>query len=315
MRRGTVALLGLPILLTLAACAQAGPTDGRTAPPEHRWEHFDQRAAEVAESWRRAAASSAWRTGYVPLVDATVLVGEPGFDGDTKQAFLNGWFRDQVALPTTTPAPGTIRFPDGSLDVPLISAAEAYRQLDRGDPPPCAARPARPQSPGSGPDGATSGPATSACIPLTVTSVKLGSVAVRTSRGEATVPAWLFTVEEITVPVARLAVASTAVAPVPSAPEPSRGPAPDLVPAQSLSAADGRNLAYQLGVGACDTDITPLVAQFDDVVVIAGGVTRSTGVCTLQLVLKPVTATLDAPLGGRPVLDALTGQPLLRTGG
>ncbi|MEH1014207.1 hypothetical protein V6U90_13980 [Micromonospora sp. CPCC 206060] len=318
MRRRT-ALLGLPLLMILAGCAPAGtagPSGGPVAPSDHRWGHFDRRAAEVAESWRRSATSTAWRTGYVPLADATVLIGDPGFTGDTKQAFVNGWYRDQVALPATTPAPGTVRFPDGTLDVPLISAAEAYRQLDQGDPPPCAARPARPPATSSGPDSATtSNPAGTACIPLTVVAAKLGTAQVATSRGTATVPAWLFTVEELAAPVARLAVAASAVAPVPSASVPALSPVDDLAVTQQLTAADGNTLSYKLGIGACDSAPTPLVAEFDDIVVIGGGVTRSTGICTEQLVLAPVSVTLDAPLGDRLVLDAVTGQPMLRTGG
>ena len=74
---------------------------------------------------------------------------------------------------------------------------------------------------------------------------------------------------------------------------------------------DGATLTWQLGVGECDTGITPLVREYEHVVVVGGGVVRSTEVCRASLKLAPVTATLDAPLGDRPVLDALTGQPLL----
>jgi hypothetical protein len=73
---------------------------------------------------------------------------------------------------------------------------------------------------------------------------------------------------------------------------------------------DGNRLTYRLGVGACDTGITPLLLERDDVVVVGGGVTRSTGLCTAQLKLEPVTVTLKAPLGARPVLDVVTGTPL-----
>ncbi|TDC29833.1 hypothetical protein E1166_29610, partial [Micromonospora sp. KC213] len=82
-----------------------------------------------------------------------------------------------------------------------------------------------------------------------------------------------------------------------------------VAPAQ-LRDVDGATITYLLGVGACDTGITPLVQEHDDVVVIGGGVVRSTGVCTEQLVLEPVTVTLAAPLGTRPVLDVLTGRVL-----
>lgn len=302
--------------LTLAACAQTGDDSGAPggASPD-RWAAFHQRADEVAQAWLDRADPKGWRDGYVPLQHPTVLVGEPTFTEDTKQAFAAGWYRHQVELPPTDPAEGTIRFPDGTLDVPLLSAAEAYRELDQGDPPPCVRRPASPPdatgtaSPG-GPDTPVGSDAGSSCVPLTVTGVELGTVALRTSRGEAQVPAWLFSIEEVDGTVARVAVDPSAAGELPDPVAPANPPATDLVSAQDLTGVDGTTLHYRLGVGACDVDITPLVREAEDVVVVGGGVTRSPGVCTEQLVIKPVSVTLDAPLGDRPVLDAVTGQPL-----
>jgi hypothetical protein len=308
------ALLGLPLMLTLAACAQGGQsTAGPGGAPDARAQRFEQRATTVAQAWQAAPGRMAWQTGYVPLQGPTVLPADPKFTDETKQAFLAGWYVRQVKLPDTKPANADIRFPDGALSVPLIAATAAYRQLDQGDPPPCSARPAAPAVTSTGPDGSVSSGPASACVPLTVTAAKLGTVAVRTSRGEAQVPAWLFTVRELAAPVARLAVAQPAIGPVPTASVPAPSTTGELVTAQDLTAVDGAKLTYRLGIGACDNDLTPLVQESDDVVVVSGGVTRSSGVCTEQLVVKPVTVTLDAPLGARPVLDANTGQPLLLT--
>ncbi|MEV4488716.1 hypothetical protein AB0K04_01205 [Micromonospora coxensis] len=305
MRR-RLALLSLP-LVAVTACAPAGsgPADGGSDP---RREAFAQRAVEVAEAWRPGPA---WTTGYVPLQEPTVLVGDPDFTTDTEAAFRAGWYRDQIDLPAGRPAAGTIRFPDGTVTVPLVSAAEAYRQLDQGDPPPCDGRPEEPRpTVEPGPDGSVSSPVATACIPLTVTAVRLGTADVRTSRGVAAVPAWLFTVEELAAPVARVAVAPQSVGAPPAPTAPAR-PAPDqMVAAQHLRSADGATLTYVLGVGSCDTGITPLVQERDDVVVVGGAVTRSTGVCDEMLKLEPVTVTLAAPLGVRPVLDVVTGQVL-----
>ena len=57
------------------------------------------------------------------------------------------------------------------------------------------------------------------CAALLVTGVTLGTVTLRTSRGEASVPAWLFTVRELATPVARVAVAPSAIAAEPADPE------------------------------------------------------------------------------------------------
>ncbi|MFC0508187.1 hypothetical protein [Micromonospora costi] len=319
MRRSAV-LLGLPLLMLAAGCAPAGsePAVAPTGPVgstsvDHRSEAFHQRAAEVAEAWRPGPA---WTGGYVPLEGPTLLTGDPGFTPDTETAFRAGWYRDQIALPGERPADGAIRFPDGTLTVPLVSAAEAYRQLDQGDPPVCEGRPQVPPLPKDGPtiepgpDGwATSAPQ-STCTPLTVTGVRLGTASVLTSRGEAQVPAWLFTVDELRSPVARLAVAPEAVGAVPEPSAPSRPAPTGFVGAQDIESVDGVRLTYRLGVGACDTEITPIVQEHDGAVVVGGLVTTSADVCTEQLKLEPVTVTLKAPLGARPVLDVLTGTPL-----
>ncbi|WP_416900998.1 hypothetical protein [Micromonospora echinospora] len=311
MRRRVTLLLGLPIMLALTGCAQNGATP---AEPEDRWESFQRRAAEVAEAWQPGPA---WTTSYIPLESPTVLAGDPKFTPESEQAFQAGWYREQVPIPTARPAEGTVSFPDGTLKVPLLSAAEAYRQLDLGDPPPCEGRPKVPgPTVEPGPDGPVAGTSTMvSCTPLTVTGVKLGTTELRTSRGEATVPAWLFTVEELAVPIARVAVAPSAVTAVPDGGGPSGTPAPELAAAQNVVSAEGTELTWRVGVGACDTGVEPLVAEFDDVVVVGAGVVRSTGVCTDQLKLEPVSATLKAPLGTRTVLDVVNGGPVSLLGG
>ncbi|WP_405427020.1 hypothetical protein [Micromonospora sp. NBC_00617] len=310
MRRPLL-LLVLP-LLSMVGCAATG-AEPAAGPTTTAHSAFDQRASAVAAAWR---PDPGWRDGYVPLQGPTVLAGDPRFTPDTETAFRAGWYRAQVAIPPTR-VNAEIRFPDGRLTLPLVSAAEAYRQLDRGDPLPCPGRPKRPglPTPGGptvepGPDGWTTSTTETACLPLTVTGVTLGAVPVRTSRGEAQVPAWLFTVEELATPVAQLAVAPTAVTPVPSAPTPPQPLPEGLVAAQDMVAVDGARMTVRLGVGACDTDITPVVSERPDVVVVGGAVTRSAGVCTDVLKLEPVTVTLAAPLGARPVLDVFTGAPL-----
>ncbi|MEU6205087.1 hypothetical protein ABZ814_16065 [Micromonospora musae] len=318
MRR-SVLLLGLPLLM-LAGCAPAdapGPAAPTGSPPEtspdHRREGFEQRAAEAAEAWR---PDPAWTKGYVPLQGPTLLTGDPGFTSDTEAAFRSGWYREQITLPATRPADTAIRFPDGTLTVPLVSAAEAYRELDQGDPPSCPGRPkAPPRTKGGptiepGPDGWVTSAPEAACTPLTVTAVRLGTAPVRTSRGEAQVPAWLFDVEELNSPVARLAVAAHAVTALPEPVMPPRAAPDGVVGAQNLQTVADARISYQLGVGACDTEITPLVLERDDVVVVGGGVTNTATACTDQLVLHPVEVTLKSPLGTRPVLDVLTGAPL-----
>ncbi|MFI5836061.1 hypothetical protein ACIA5A_20545 [Micromonospora sp. NPDC051300] len=305
MRR-SLALLGLP-LLVISGCAAPGAGSAAPTGPDQR-QAFTQRAEEVAGRWRPGPQ---WREGYVPLQDATVLTGDPGFTDETKVAFTAGWYRDQIPMPAAVPPEGTIRFPDGVLRVPLVSAADAYAQLDQGDPPPCDGRPAggRPTV-GTGPDAPVSTTAPTPCVPLTVTAARLGRAPVWTSRGRVDVPAWLFTVDELTAPVARLAVAPRAVGEAPGGAADGRQLPDGLVAAQELRAVAGDRLDYVVGVGACDGAPTPLLLERPDVVVVGASVVRSTGICTAQLALKPVSVTLAAPLGARTVLDVGTGAPL-----
>jgi hypothetical protein len=243
-----------------------------------------------------------------------VLPVEPRFTEETKQAYGAGWYRSATPLPNQTPARGTVRFPDGStLSVPLVSAATAYGALDQGDAPPCQ-QPAAVTAPDvTSPDGSVAHSVPNTCLTLLVTGASLGTVKLRTSRGEATVPAWLFTVRDLGTVVARVAVAPPAVGARPTLKLPDPTYTPGLVTSQDLQAVDGAKLTYRLGVGACDKNITPLVAEYDDIVVVGGAVTPPAGGCTDQLLLHPVTVTLKAPLGSRPVLDALTGQVLTLT--
>lgn len=296
------------VMVLLGGCAQAQPEG---APPSGGGA-FEERAAEVAEAWRSSALAESWRHGFVPLQDLVVLPENVTFSGDTKMAYGNGWFRTVTQLSTKVPADSSIRFPDGqTISVPLVSAAAAYRSIDRGDPP-CdgetgvapKVQTGTPESPPAVKDKVAAGP----CTALTVTGAKLGTVQLRTSRGVATVPAWLFTVDELAGPLARVAVAPSAVSDLPS---PSPAPdQPGIVGAVNLTKVDGATLTYGLGVGACDKDITPLFYEADDVVVVGGQVgSRPTGPCVLSLLIKPVTVTLGAPLGDRVVLD-ISGKPL-----
>src|SRR4051794_5081523 len=102
------ALLGLPVILIVSACAQAGqPADPGTAADPRR-DAFEQRANAIAQAWQAAPQRQAWRTGYVPLQDPTVLAGDPKFSDETKLAFLSGWYRARLTLPATKPADGNV---------------------------------------------------------------------------------------------------------------------------------------------------------------------------------------------------------------
>jgi hypothetical protein len=319
MRRiATTPATALVALSTAAVLATAGCARPVGAPGDA----FPQRARDVAGAWQAAldgGAGEAWRTGLVPLQDLT-LPPDRGLTDDTRFAFASGWYHLAAELPAGTPAPGTVTFADRStLPVPLVGAADAYAAIHQGDPPPCsgpAATGPAASAGASGPGGSVGAPARHTCVSLTVTAASLGTATLRTSRGPATVPAWLFTIAGLPAPVARVAIAGTALSPVPhSAASPLTGDqARALVPVQKLTAVDGTRLGYTIGIGACDHNPAGVAYETADLVVVSGTVTRSTGdPCPDLLKLQPVAATLAKPLGARVVLDAVSGQPLILT--
>lgn len=314
MRRYVVPLAALAVSFGLVACAQPG-ADGVGAPPTSA--DFDGLAASVADAWSAGPTRDAWASGFVPLEHPLKADPDAVFDDLTKQALGRQTFVLATRLPADTPPDGTVRFADGTLTLPLVSAADAFAHVDMGDPEPCVTgAPAPPPPSDAGPDTpVSSGPDPSACAVLTVTGVSLATAPLRTSRGEVDVPVWRFAIRELDgKAVSYLAVAPAAVTSVP-APSPAGVPGPGLVAAQGLTGVDGTTLRFTLGVGACDEDVTPRVLERDDVVVVGGTVRPPSGnvACPDILEIRPVSLPLGAPLGARPVLDAVTGQPLILT--
>lgn len=301
--------------VTLAACGKG--TDPADAGDPAGDGVFAPRAAQVAEVWRTLPPTGAWSTGFVPLGGLTVKPaagpgGQP-LDEATQTALNAGFFVLETSLPTDSAADGEIAFPDGTpMKVGLVDAKTAWKDLAPADPADCTSDPGEPDPTGSGgPDDTTSHKVP--CSTLRVTAAELGTIPLQTSRGTATVPAWLFTVEGLDEPIARVAVSPEDIDEVPQVDVPEAGDLTGLVAAQDLVSVDGATVTYHLGVGACDTDIKPLFLETDSVVVVAGSATSSGEVCIDLLKYEPVTITLSKPLGSRPLVSAHTGQPVQGT--
>ena len=267
----------LPIVMTvllLSACAVDSGDAG----------DFATRADAVAEAWRGSPAAAAWQTGFIPLSDLS-LAPEAGFGGgDAKDAFIAGYFRTAIKLPTAA-GKGVVTFPDSStLPVPVMSAETAYKQIYRGDP-----------------SCATCG--------LTVTAVRPGTAKLRTSRGVATVPTWVFTVREDPGLIARVAVDLSAVTPTPEGPLTSALPG-GLATAEYLIKTTDTAIDFHLGVGACDSEITPRVQEYDYLIVLGGTVRTSGEACIAILKLEPVSVALTKPIGSRPIVEISSGRAL-----
>ena len=248
----------------------------------------------MAKAWQDGDISTAWATGFVPLQELTV---EPAWtpNGDLKASYGNGWIRSTSPLPDTT-GQGNIRFADGTtLPVPLDGAQTAYSRLpQRSGDCPMAGQPPT-------------------CQWLTITAARLSTVQISTTRGRATVPAWRFAVAGLTQPLIRVAVAPSAMTSLPQVTLPDHRAPAGVVGAMNLVSSRGDVVAFTIGIGACDTDPRGLVRETPELVVVGGSVTRPDAgtSCTAQLLLQRVEVRTKQPVGTRPIVDALSGQPVL----
>ncbi len=269
--------------LFAAGCGPVGASAGGSEPAPDT----GPRARDVAAAWDGSPAAEAWREGYHPMADPVQLPEGAFHDEADKEAYLSQNVELRASLPEAPRKDGEVSWEGGgSLTLPLMGAREAYERLGGG---------------GNGP-----GPR------LTVTGVRLGETRLATSRGPATVPAWLFTIEGYDTPLKRVALTPSKL------PEPPVGPAGDT-PTDGLRylnglvdvTGGGRSVTVLAHHGSCDDGPAVDVLETDGSVVLSGYVLGSNdGPCTSELLADEVTVELDRPLGDRVLLDAFTGRPV-----
>ncbi|MFJ8018210.1 hypothetical protein [Streptomyces sp. NPDC096339] len=285
------ALCGLVAAVVLAAgCGPApGARGGPAAPADTR-----PRMEQVAAAWEGSAALGQWREGFHPL-DEQDWAPPGGFrSGEDKAAAVNGHFVLRAELPAGPPPATPVRWDAGGaeLTLPLLGAQEVYAELARPKGPP----------PESG-------------HALPVTAVRFGETAVRTSRGPARVPAWLFTIEGYDTPLARIAI------------RPQELPKPPIEPlhtfdggtaqlfGHSAASPDATSFEVTAGHGSCDGGVAVDVLEGADTVVLAGrilpGKELGPGVaCDAVMHEQTVPVTLTRPVKERVILDSASGTPL-----
>jgi hypothetical protein len=257
---------------------------GVQAPGTGQEPRAESRARQVADAWDGSEAARQWRKGYYPMADAVQLPEGGLRDEADERAFTTQNFVLRGALPALPRKDGEVRWKSGaSLTLPLMAAGKAYARVARG-----------------GNDGPH----------LTVTGVKPGEMTLATSRGPATVPAWLFTLEGYDTPLKRAAVRP------PKLPESPIGPSRDvpagtLVPLGRLVevAGDVRSVTVLADHGSCDSGPAVHVRETRTRVVLSASVLGARkGPCTGETIRARVTVRLTRPLGDRILLDAHTGR-------
>lgn len=279
----TARLLTALALFTLAAGAAVGCGNEKAgdSPPQS-----GTRAHQVAEAWDGSQAAEVWRKGYYPMGESVQLPDGAFRDEDDKLAYMTQNFVLRGKLHFTSPKDGKVKWESGdSLTLPLTGARAAYEMVARGG--------------GEGPH-------------LTVTGAKLGEMALATSCGPATVPAWLFTLDGYDTPLKRVALSPSKLPEVPIKPA-GETPTNHLMPLDRLAevAGDGRSVTVVANHGSCDDGPAVAVLETDDSVVLSASVVGTKdGACTADLHAKKVTVKLDRPVADRILLDAFTGLPV-----
>ncbi|MEV6957661.1 hypothetical protein AB0M97_00315 [Streptomyces sp. NPDC051207] len=268
------------VALALFAGTACGAQSAGGEPPPRS----EARARAVADAWNGSPAAAAWRRGLVPTGDVVQLPEGAFRSGADTRAYALHDFELRGPLPGPPGEDAEVTWENGDrLTLPLLTARGAYRALDRGD--------------GPGPH-------------LTVTGVRAGRMTLGTSRGPASVPAWLFTLKGYDTPLRRIAVRPTEL-PAPPGAAPEAGAGLWKVGRLTGVSGDGRSVTVRAGHGACDDGPVVDVLETQGSVVLSGRVTGTDdGPCTAQLLYDEVTVELGRPLGDRAVLDALTGRPV-----
>jgi hypothetical protein len=295
-------------VLLLSACARTGTVgtgapsapkpSAPAAPPSDRTE---QQADDALARWNKAFAAAKGRPPFVPIGELTQQLGdwEPSMGGDGKLALGSGALR-AAALASTAPPAGAVRWSDGAtVPVPLVSAADSFARIVKE---------------GQGDCGT--------CTPLEITGAALSTVDIGTSRGTATVPAWIYTVRGTAVRIARVAVDPTHIVTVTPPPWNSLD-TPDGTSVDGATVnADGRRLTLRF-TGAsdrpddpCGADYTARVVEADTAVVAIIDEHRhgNTPVaCTAVGYGRTAAVDLSRPLGDRAVLEIRQGMPVVVT--
>lgn len=298
------AMAAMALFVGIAAGCGAGEDIG-SASPDHSRRGVDDRLSRQADKllgrWDKAVAASGGRR-FVPVGD---LTGTSGDWSDQKMQMRNKITSGCVTVAAAGSLPATmhpvteIRWAGGgSRRIPTLSATKTLKLL-------------------AGAARANLRP----CEPLEVTGAHAVTVRIRTSRGDATVPAWDYQLAGTSARFTRPAVDPTPDVTV-SPPgwterKPPGGPSTE---AASISLSDTRLKVFFTGPpgGAdepCGADYAAEAMESTTAVVVTVLEYRAADppegtACTSVGAPRTATAQLDRPLDGRTILDAVRGDPV-----
>jgi hypothetical protein len=288
--------IAIVLLVVAAACDRAQvPASGPASEPAIAVDRIHAQAQAGLDRWA-AAAEGAAGPDVAIVGEATGQVGdwEEAVGDNNKPALMAGLVRVAADLPKDAPPPGVVAWADGtSTPVIVPSAVEALDEIARSATGACGE-----------------------CHPLEVTSARLGTGPIQTTRGSATGPIWQFTIQGSRVLMTRVAIAG----PVTAQPPPWNANDPPV--GISIDSAVGLPVDVRLVVSfvgapdpankACGADYTAEAVESDLAVVVI--VTEHAfpfgGACSMVGAIRTATVQLAGPLGQRAVLEVKEGRPV-----
>ncbi len=291
--RSVLAAGGAVLTAYLAGCARATNGGDVGIGGQSNTDPFGVDPA-VLDAWRNFPVTRTPR----PILLLGAPLRETGYHaGDAKLAVATGRYELAATLPSTHPATSTATLPDGTFQLPIITAAQAYERL-RGTGNPANAPDANP-------------------APLHITRVELGTASFHTDRGALDLPAWLFHAPDSFEPLAWPAPHPDAfwrLGDLPFAGDVSDGRLADdavtltaTMPAPHPGACPGDPI-YRHHPVVLEESTVVAIGVRREIVSIEPGSHRDDCAYDLMRRTQQYTVTLAAPLGNR-VLVSSAGMP------
>jgi hypothetical protein len=267
-------------VLLLAGCGSgAGAPDGD--------DRLLKQARAALDRYDEALRAAGGGPRFVPVGDLTGVVGElEQANEDYKQSLAAGCFDVVGSLPGPPASTAEVVWASGErLSLPLMPAQEVLPERVAAD-----------------------------CVSMKVTSARLSTVRLPTTRGEATVPAWEFTIANTAMRVTRPAV-DGAVKVTPPSWDPYNSPG-GLAIESASPAGNGLTVVFTGAPGTgdepCGSDYTAEAVESANAiaVIIREHPHDSSDTCPSIGARRTATVDLASPLGERAVLEVQQGLPV-----
>jgi hypothetical protein len=272
---------------------------------------FPADAQVVADAYTRSGLAFVRSYGLVPVQELTTLTAEstekPGsfnvedtFVTEAQyQAFLAGRFAMDPALVPDEGGAEQVTLPDGStVEAPTVGPYTAFEAMQQSEPAPdCQG---------------------DQCVVLTITQAAVGTVPIAVEGGTAEVPAWLFTIDGLKAPIARVALAAdgsltqglkTVAELLPERTDGLWSTRVERIELADGDATTARTLTLHFTGGVCDEDRVGAVFETPQLIVVGVNISSRGESCVLLGEAASVQVLLLDPLARR-VVVGVDGVPI-----